>query len=805
MNRIKKIGMLAFFALSFMCCNHNGKSDQENPKPAVTPKSKMEITGFSIGATPQNPATLLDGKKKITVHVNEPTLNIALKEKYEDLAGTVKVGGNSQNLTFDASGMASYKFPAILENVETNIEIKITAKNKEDILLKFVLIYKPYDKVNITKISVADKDFVPPFDSLRGSTIDVKNNTATITVETSSDTQELKGTVNETNNLILDPVRPNIARIPLNNLAEGDNSILLKVKAKERMEETFSFKIKYTKPVEPPVSIASITIDDQVFIQGSKLETLNNSTVEITKETFDLKVELSEDYAGKKVRVSNGTESVSTKDSDWQGMVATLKCNDQYKDITIRVSATDRQAVTYKVKVNRIKAIIDVMQIELDEAKYGKFGDDLNKLLKSSATTETINVKKAKVNVKVTLNSGESVEKAEIVQENTTHTQLTFSGTIANATLTLKEGNNNFTLHLEKTIGVTKINADYKFIFNYKKEDIKFKSIKLKLDDSDKGIEEYELQNFVASFAIDGDVLSCKKDYSLWDTKATFFCGIKNAQNKFEYATSKTNTLPASWQIFTKNFDVTLDDSSTYVFMKISNASSHAIYRCELASIVNVKETAVLKKDVKCLDAEGNELYEESGLTKKIRIMIKPKDPKINGIDLKEPSTIAFTKITEERYKNWYQVEFPITEHIGEIKTINAKYEVKAQDGIEKTEYIEEIKLIPTLKDFELSYDDKFTTQVKAVFEPTTNTYNFTIDKGSVVDKKLFLRVYIAEYYKISSEGIEFVEGEGKTIDNQYYILKTFNISDFENTKTFKLTIEDENGKGATEYNVEIK
>jgi len=807
MNKIKKIGILVLLAMAFMCCKQVGDSNQEKPKPTPEiPKGKMEITGFSIDGASQNPLTLLDGKKEITVRINAPILNISLKENYEDLAGSIKVGNNSQLLAFNATATTNFNFPTLTENVAVNVEIKITAKDREDIILKFKVIYKPYQKLNITKISVADKDFIPPFDALNGKTIDIKNNTVTITVETPSDTKELVGTVNEVSPLSLDPVRPYIARVILKNLTEGDNSISLKVKAKEKTESSFNFIIKYTKPTSIPVDIASITIDDKIFSKGSSLESLDNSTVEITKEAFNLKVELSEDYAGKKVSVSNGADSISTKDSDWAGKVATLKCNEEYKDIIIKISASDKLAVKYKVKVNRIKNVIEVFRIELEENKYGNLGEDLNKLLSTSPTTETINVKKEKVNVKVILNSGETVEKAEVLQEGATRIPLTFSGTIANAELTLKEGVNNFTLHLEKTVSSTKINADYKFIFKYIKEAPKFNYIKLKLDDTDKWNEESDLQNFVNSFVADGNVLAYKKEYSQWNTKATFICGNKNALNKFEYATSKTNTLPTTWNIFTKNFDVTLDDTSTYVFMKISKGEAESVYRCELAPIVNIKETGVLKKEVKYLDAEGKDLYAESGLSKKIKIVVKPKSPKVAGIELKEPEAKAFTKIaTEGKYKNWYEVELPITEAIMEIKTINAKYEVQAENGVDKEEHIQEIKLIPTLKDFELSYAEDFATKVAATFDATTNTYNFSINKDSVVDKKLYLKIFVADYYEITIDGITFTDGDGQTIDGQYYNLKKFTISDFENTKSFKLTVKEDSGKGSTEYNVEVK
>lgn len=806
MNNIKKIGILVLLTMVFMCCKQVGDSNQEKPKPSNIPKLKMEFTGFSIDGASQNPLTLLDGKKEITVHINAPTLNISLKEKYEDLATSIKIGNNWQALTFNTSATANFNFPTLKENVAVNVEIKITAKNREEIVLKFKVIYKPYEKLNITKISVADKDFVPPFDALKGKTIDIKRNTATITVETHSDTKELVGVVNEVSPLSVDPVRPYIARVILKDLNLGNNSISLKVKAKEKTEEIFNFIIRYTEPTDMPVVISSITIDDKVFSKGSSLESLNNSTVEITKKVFDLKVELSEDYAGKKVSVSNGVEAVSTKDSNWQGKVATLKCNEEYKDIAIKISASDKLALTYNVKVNRVKNVIEVFQIVLEEDKYGNLGKDLTKLLESSPTTETINVKKEKVNVKVILNSGESVEKAEIIQEGTDHISLNFSGTIANAELTLKEGVNNFILYLEKTVSSTKITLSYKFIFNYTKEVPKFDFIKLKLNDTDKWSEEPDLQNFVNSFVADGDALACKKEYSLWNTKATFICGIKRVQNNFEYAVSKINNLPTTWNAFPKNFEVILDDTTTYVFIKISRGDSQSVYRCELAPILNVKETALLKTEVNYLDVQGNELYAESGLTKKVKIILKPKSPKIAGIELKEPLTKLFTKVnTEGKYKNWYEVELPITDEIMEVRTINAKYEIQAENGTDKEEHTQKIKLIPILKNFEVAYSEDFANPVLATFDSTTKTYNFAINKDSVVEKKLYFKIFVAEYYLITSDGIIFNDGEKKTIEDSDYILKTFTIYDFENTKSFKLIVKDEDGNGSTEYNVEIK
>ena len=805
---IKKNVMLLFFVLAFMGCKQTQDSEVENPIPDV-PKIQMEITGFSVGGQAQNPKSLLDGKKQIVVRTNEPILNIALKEKYKNLVGFVKIGGNSQSLNFDSSASASYRFQTLTENVDVNVVITITAKDRQDVVLKFKVMYKAYQKVNIIKISFADKDFTSPFDSLKGKIIDVKKNSTTITLETSSDTQELVATVNDAISSTCDPVRPYIAYLKLSNLSEGDNSISLKVKAKERTEEVFNFTIKYTKPQELPVSIVSITIADKVFSKGSTLETLDNSTVDITNETFDLQVELSEDYAGKKVRVSNGTEFISTKDSNWVGKVATLKCNEEYKDISIKISADNKLPVTYKVKIIRIKNVIEVFQILLaDDYKYGKFGEDLGKLLDSSPTTETINVKKAKVNVKVTLEAGESVEKAEVVQEGTTHIPLTFSGTIATTEVTLKEGLNNFTIHFEKTVSSTKINADYKFIFKYVKEAPKFNYIRLKLNDTDKWKADGELENFVSSFVATGDVLACKKEYSLWNTKASLICGIKKDENKFEYAISKESTLPTIWTVFTKKFEnINLDETSTYVFMKISIGSdATTVYRLELAPIINPKETGVSKTELEYLDAEGNKLYQEAGLTKKVKIIVKPKNPKIIGISLKEPEIKAFTKITSEgKFKNWYEVEFPITEEIMEVKTINAKYEVKAENGIDKEEYNQEVKLIPTLKDFKLAYTEDFANPVVASFDDTTKTYRFSIDKASVLEKKLYLKIFVAEYYEITSEGIEFTDGTAETIDEQSYIPKAFIISNFENTKTFKLTVKEDSGHGTTEYNVEIK
>ena len=770
------------------------------------PKTKMEITDFRIGNESANPKTLLDGNKKITVRVDKPVLSIALKEKYKDLAGSIKIENDSQALTFNASGATTFTFSTLAENVEKNVEIKITASNKEDINLKFKVIYEPYQKLEVKKITVAGQDFAHPFTELIGKTVETQKNSATIIVEASSDIQELTGKVNDSLPLTADPVRPYIVSVTLSNLREGENPILLKLKAKERTETSFSFTVKYTKPQDPPVDILSITIDERVFAKGNSLDSLNNSTVDITKETFDLKVELAEDYAGKKVRVSNGTDAISTKDSNWVGKVATLTCNKEYSNLNIKISADNKLPVTYKVKVNRIKTVIEVFQIVLEENKYGNLGDDLNKLVSTSPTTETINVKKEKVNVKVILNSGETVEKAEIVQESATNISLTFSGTTANAELTLKEGVNNFTLHLEKTVSSTKVNADYKFIFKYMKEAPKFNIIKLKLDDDNKWDEEPDLPNLVNLFVADGDVLAYKKEYSQWNTKATFICGNKNASNKFEYAISKTTTLPTTLTLFTKSFDVTLDDTTTYVFMKISKGESESVYRCELAPIVNLKETDVLKKEVKYLDAEGGDLYAESGLTKKIKIILKPKSPKIAGIELKEPEVKAFTKIaTEGKYKNWYEVELPITEAIMETKTINAKYEVQAENGVDKGEYVEAIKLVPTLKDFDLSYAEDFATKVTATFDATTNTYNFTINKDSVVDKKLYLKIFVADYYEIAIDGITFTDGDGQTIDEQYYNLKKFTISDFEDSKSFKLTVKEDTGKGSTEFNVEIK
>ena len=92
-----------------------------------------------------------------------------------------------------------------------------------------------------------------------------------------------------------------------------------------------------------------------------------------------------------------------------------------------------------------------------------------------------------------------------------------------------------------------------------------------------------------------------------------------------------------------------------------------------------------------------------------------------------------------------------------------------------------------------------------ATFDATTNTYNFTINKDSVVDKKLYLKIFVADYYEIAIDGITFTDGDGQTIDEQYYNLKKFTISDFEDSKSFKLTVKEDTGKGSTEYNVEIK
>ena len=807
MNKIKKLGMLLFFIFAFVGCKQSQDSEKEKPKPNPdTPKTKMEITGFSVDGESQNPKTLLDGKKKITVRMNEPILKLSLKKKYEDLMGSIKIGNNSRSLNFDSTGSTTFTFLTLTENVEANVTISITAKNSEAITLKFIVVYKPYQKVDITKITVAGQDFIPPFSELKNKTIDVNRDSTVIIAEASSDTEELKGTVNDSNTLTRDPVRPYIASITISGLKEGDNPILLKLKAKERAESSFNFTIKYTKPQETPLDVVSITIDEKVFTKGSTLETLNNSIVDIAKESFDLKVELAEDYAGKKVKVFNGAEAISTKDSNWQGKVATLTCNKEYSSLTIKISADNKLAITYKVKINRIKNVIEVFQIVLDEKQYGKFGDDLNKLVSTSPTTETINVKKEKVNVKVILNSGEVIEKAEILQEGETHIPLIFSGTIANSELILKEGVNNFTLHLEKTVSSTKINADYKFIFKYVKEAPKFNSIKLKLDDTDKWKEKPDLQNFVSLFVADGSVLAYKKEYSLWNTKATFTCGIKNAQNKFEYATSKTNTLPTAWIEFVEDFDVALDGTTVYVFIKISKGEAESVYRCEVAPIVNVKETGISYTEIECLDSKDNTLYLESGLTKKIKIIAKPKNPKITGIQLKEPETKAFTKVTTEgKYKNWYEVEIPIAEVITEVKTINVKYEVKAENGIDKEERTQDMKLVPTLKNFEVAYSEDFANPVLATFDATTKTYSFTINKDSVVGKKLYLRIFVAEYYEITAEGITFIDGKKKTIEGSDYILKTFTISDFENTKSFKLTAKEDSGYGTTEYNVEIK
>ena len=793
--------MLTIFLTS--ACNHDNDKDKNKvPEQLGT----MEITGLNVESENLNPATLVDGKKKITVNNAKPKLEVKFKKKYDELKGEVKIADKKTAIAF-SSAEASYTFAALTKDTETPVEIVFTAKNMKPITLKFKLFYKELEALNITKITVAGTEYIPPFETtLTGQNIEVKKNDVTIVVETADGTEELTGNVNNSS-FTRDPARQNIASVRLTNLAEGENDITLKASAKDKKEVTYTFKITWTRL--PPIGIAKITIDDTEYAKGEALNGLNNSEVEITKKgAINIKVELEEDYEEKKVQLKSAGEGVSTKPANWTGKVATLSCKEEWKNVDIVVKAKDKEDSKYSVTIERVKGEIEVAQILLDDEKYGTFGKDLALLLSSATATEKVNVKKEKITVKVTLKGGEKIDKGEVTQQETPATtkQLSFSGNIAEVELTLKEGDNNCTLHLERTTKQgAKITADYKFNLHYTKQNIAFGYIRMKLNDDDKGKEDVDLPYIHSKFVKGSDeIYAYKKDYSLWNTEAKIICWKKTATDVSEYSISKTKATPTTWTAFTKEFKVTLDETPSYVYFKAKNVAGteERIYLAELTPLLT--EKGVVKHELEYLTEDDKKLYAESGLTKKVKIIIKPKDPRTQGIKAISHSNLTFTKVPagaypKDKFKGWYVLVMPFEKPLSTAVTC----EVTESDGSTSNHEVQ-IKIVKAMQDIEIGYDANFNEKVTPVI--ADNKITFTLEKTKIVGKKIYVRMYLAEYHVIeATEGVVF-EGEStQEINGNYYILKTVEIENFEDSKSFGITIKQDDGVGNLKSTIEIK
>lgn len=808
---LSKVICFAFVvAMLFASCNHDSKGNNlknnENNGNPPTVKGEMEITALKIAGTNINPTILKDGKKVITTNVATPDLNITFKEKYEELKGEVKVKSTKQgDITF-ATASAKYTFGDLKKDEETEVEVIFYAKNKESISFKFKLVYKQLEPLALKNITVEGTNFVPPFETtLKNKTIEVKKNSAIIIVEAPDGTENLSGSANNTN-LRRDPARQNIGSITLSNLNEGANSISLKVSAKDKAEVQYSFIINYTKL--QTVGIAKITIDTQEFAKGSKLESLNGSEIELEKTgDIDIKVELEEDLEGKKVTLKNAGLGISSKNSDWTGKIATLKCKEEWKTVDIIIKAKDREDAKYTVKIERVKKdTIEVAQILLDEEKYGTFGKDLSLLLDSAIQTEKVNVKKDKVKVKVTLQGDEKVDLAQLKMQPSTEITLNFSGNIAEAELTLKEGENAWILHLEKTTKKNvKIEANYKFAFIYTKSQLAFNYIKLKMDSDDKNKEETELPYLLSAqnnhFTEETGIHVYKKEnYSTWNTEATIISFTNKTDVATKYAVADAKVLPTTWTDYKKTFNVPLKSTPVYAYFKIEKDSETRTYLIEFMPKTDEKGIVEEKTDLLYLTENGNVLYADSPFAKRVKMTVKPQNPNIKGIVLKGTTDIPFTKIDNKKKKNWYFVEIPIKEP----KTFTVNCEVTEHNDA-KTPFTKEITIVPVIHEFALGYAEDMAEKVDATFE--NGKYTFAIEAGKVQGAIIYLRLKLHEYYVASCSDASIVfEGiEKEEIGGNTYKIKKVKIENFASPKNFTLTIKQDDDNGATDFPVEIK